>query len=134
MVNLCHLWHKWQRHIFTQGYDHKFALATLKQYLVNKYSILSLFAEIPCIDMCLCHLCHKWHKWHKFNNDHNSVLQIFEYFNSFLGSQLSTYSVYSTVSTCKFGGGRILILLSADCRYTPLSFTRNPINRTPFLI
>ena len=34
------------RHIFTSAYEQKFALATYKQQLVSKHSILGLFAEI----------------------------------------------------------------------------------------
>ena len=40
MLNLCHLYHfgtKWQRHVSKHGYDKKFALTPLYQYLVNKY-------------------------------------------------------------------------------------------------
>ena len=34
------------QHIFTHGYDLKFAVAIFNHYWVKKYSILGLFAEI----------------------------------------------------------------------------------------
>ena len=37
-------YNKWQKHIFTLAYEQKFALATFKQHLVSKHSIIGLFA------------------------------------------------------------------------------------------
>ena len=57
LCHLCHLWHKWQRHIFTLAYEQKVALATFKQHLVSKHSILGFVWRDFCVSICVSATC-----------------------------------------------------------------------------